>query len=86
MSRWESLWRWVAVFMGYLRPVVLVRCAWCEPKRIIGEKDCDWSQAGLITDSICRACLRVHFPEARPVFPADGSRPGLQCRRMEVRS
>lgn len=69
MNRLDASLRWVSVLFGLRRPVVRVRCAWCVPKRVIGEKACPWSQAGLATDSICEDCRRVHFPVVPALFP-----------------
>jgi hypothetical protein len=66
----KRLARWLAVLLGLRRAEMKVVCAWCVPHRLLGTKECDWSQAGTETHSICPACRALHFPpEARPLFP-----------------
>jgi len=66
----KRLARWLAVLLGLRRAEMKVVCAWCVPHRLLGTKECDWSQAGTETHSICPACRDLHFPPApRPLFP-----------------
>lgn len=38
-----------------------IRCAWCKPPRIIGEKE-PYEDTG-ITDTICEECQAKYFPQ-----------------------
>ena len=73
MRRVRSLLRILWCWWRLGRPVLLVRCAWCVPKRLLRIKPCDWAQAGLPTDSVCGRCRAIHFPEVDRVSCAVSS-------------
>lgn len=41
---------------------MIVVCAWCQPHREVRRVACAWSQAGLVSHTICPACRDFHFP------------------------
>lgn len=62
--------RWCGVWLGFVKPRMLVRCAWCSPKKIIGEKRCDRVDDGRFTDGICPQCRETYFGQFGPRFEA----------------